>query len=185
MAPNYYVVKVHGEYFADSGQRKELRGYRTSFKLPDASQPLGVIKGKLLMPYLRKRDPQAFAVYTHFIDSISSSDGKPLDPDEVPYRFQTKEQLRAYVKRHRLPLNVDEYGDLGLLRDHVRIAKEEPEYYKIVAAKYAKRSAEEKALFDLNKDTFEEGEVNIPLDVAAGGSGNMGDAEKEPETLLT
>lgn len=176
----HYVVKVHGEYFADTGQRKELRGYRTIFRLPDASQPLGVIKGKLLMPYLRKKDPQAFAVYTHFIDEITLSNGKPLDPDAVPYRFQSKEQLRLFIKRNKLPVDVDDYGDLGLLRDHVRLAKEEPEHYEKVARKYAAKRDEEKSLYDLNKDVFDGGEVNIPLDTADGGSGARGPLAPTP-----
>jgi len=176
----HYIVKVHGEYFASTGERKELRGYKAVFKLPDASEPLGIVKGKLLMPYLRKKDPQVYAVHTHYIDEIASSDGRPIDPDALPIRFQTREQLRLYIKKHKLQISVEDYTDLGILRDHVRLAKEEPDNSKTIFEKYAKKRSAEKALFELNADVFDEGEANIPLDVAAGGSGNI--APEVPKT---
>ena len=164
----YYEVKVHGEYFAQSGKERVVRGYKATFKIPDASAPLGVIKGKLLIPFLMKKDPGFTSVYTHHIDEINPK-GRAFDPDEIPYRFQTKEQLRIFCKRHHLTVNVDEYGSLGLLRDHVRLAKEEPENFSQVYAKFAKKMREEKELYALNEDVFETGEVGIPVSIKEGG----------------
>uniref|UniRef100_A0A6M3IUC4 Uncharacterized protein n=1 Tax=viral metagenome TaxID=1070528 RepID=A0A6M3IUC4_9ZZZZ len=164
----YYEVKCHGEYFAQSGKERVIRGYKATFKIPNADSPLGVIKGKLLTPFLSKKDPGFTAVYTHHIDEIKPV-GRAFDPDEIPYRFQTKEQLRIYCRRHRLTINVDEYGSLGLLRDHVRLAKEEPENFPAVYAKFAKKMKEEKDLYALNEDVFETGEAGIPLSIIDGG----------------
>lgn len=168
MKEEYYEAKVHGEYFAQSGKDRVVRGYTAVFRLPNADAPLGVIKGKLLKPFLQKKDPAFLDVYTHHIDEINPK-GRKFDPDEIPYRFQTKEQLRTFCARHRLPINVDEYGSLGLLRDHVRVAKEEPEHFPAIYAKFTKKRMEEKELYDLNADVFDQGEVGIPLPVKDGG----------------
>jgi len=165
---NYFEVKVHGEYFAQSGKERVLRGYEATFKIPNADSPLGVIKGKLLVPFLSKKDPGFTAVYTHHIDEIKPK-GKEFDPDEIPYRFQTKEQLRIFCKRHHLQVNVDEYGSLGLLREHVRLAKDEPHVFPEVYANFSKKMKEEKELYDLNEDVFETGKVGIPLSIKEGG----------------
>jgi len=164
----YYEVKCHGEYFAQSGKERVVRGYKATFKIPNADAPLGIIKGKLLVPFLSKKDPGFTAIYTHHIDEINPK-GRSFDPDDIPYRFQTKEQLRIYCKRHRLNINVDEYGSLGLLRDHVRLAKEEPENFAPAYEKFAKKRKEEKELYDLNADVFQTGEVGIPLSIMDGG----------------
>lgn len=169
-----YVVNVHGQYFADTGERKELRAYKGTFFLPDAKRPLGIIKGKLLMPFLQKRDSQAYALYSHHIDEIIPPGGKPFDPDDIPYRFQTKEQLRIYVKRHKLPINVDEYGKLGLLRDHVRLAKEEPENFLMITARHKARKEEDDKLAELNKD-FADGQVGMEIPLAEGGGAGIVD----------
>ena len=54
----HFEIDVHGEYFAQVGDKKELRGYEATFKLPDATKPLSVVVGKLLMPFLKKKDPR-------------------------------------------------------------------------------------------------------------------------------
>jgi len=183
---NYFEVRVHGEYFAQSGKERVVRGYKATFKIPNADSPLGIIKGKLLIPFLSKKDPGFTAVYTHHIDNIKPK-GREFDPDEMPYRFQNKEQLRIYSKRHRLGVNVDEYGSLGLLREHIRFAKEEPDNFPAVYAKFAKKMKEEKDLYALNEDVFETGEVGIPLSIKEGG--DIGEAttptDKGIEDLLS
>lgn len=185
MEKEYYEVEVHGEYFAQSGKERVVRGYRATFRLPNADAPLGVIKGKLLKPFLLKKDPGFLDVYTHHIDSIKPK-GREFDPDEIPYRFQTKEQLRTYCSRHRLNIDVDEYGSLGLLRDHVRVAKEEPEHFPALYARFSKKRMEEKELYDLNSDVFDEGEVNIPVPVKDGGDATVAvpSASKGIEDIL-
>ena len=167
----YYEVDVHGQYFAQEGEKRILRGYEATFKVPDASSPLGVIKGKLLTPFLLKQDPQYFGIYTHHIDEIRPAGGGKFDPDDIPYRFQTKEQLRIYISRHRLPIKVDDYGSLGLLRDHVRLAKEEPDNFAKVYAKFVQKIADDKTLHDLNKDVFDTGKVGLPVNPFDGGQG--------------
>lgn len=162
----YFEVKVHGEYFAQVGDKRELRGYEATFRLPNADKPLSVIAGKLLLPFLQKKDPQCFGYYTHFIDEIKC-EGRKLDPNEIPIRFQSKEQLREYVRYHQLPLSVDDYADLGKLRDHVRMAQEEPENFPKVYAKHKEKMEAENALFALNSDILVE--TNKPVPVHEGG----------------
>ena len=171
MEQAYYEVDVHGEYFAQEGEKRILRGYEATFKVPDASSPLGVIKGKLLTPFLLKRDPQYFGIYTHHIDEIRPAGGGKFDPDDIPYRFQTKEQLRIYISRHRLQISVDDYGSLGLLRDHVRLAKEEPENFVKVQTKFAQKIADDKTLHELNKEVFTTGKVGLAVKPFDGGQG--------------
>jgi len=163
----YFEVQIHGEYFAQDGQDRVLRGYEATFKVPNAEKSLSVIVGKLLMPFLQRTDPQALAVYTHVVDAISCH-GRKLDPTEIPPRLQSREQLRGYIKFYKLPIDVDEYGELGLLRDHIRQAQEDPDNFERVAAKYTKRKAEDRALFELNEDTA--GVTNKPIPVKDGGA---------------
>jgi hypothetical protein len=158
----YYEVKIHGEYFAQVGDKRELRGYSATFKLPNAENALGIIKGKLLTPFLMKKDNQTVGVYTHFVDEILCY-GKRLEPNDIPVRFQSKDQLREYVKYHQLGINVDEYGSVGLLRDHVRMAKEEPMNFPKVQEKYKAKQSEEKALFDLNADVLDNMVTHQPV----------------------
>lgn len=182
MPSQYYVVKVHGEYFAQVGEKKQLEGYSAVFKLPKVDAPLGVIKGKLLMPLLKKKDPRATAVHTHIIDEITPV-GMPFDPNGIEPRFQSKEQLRKYCHLHRLPINVDDFGSLGTLRDHVRVAKEEPENYPAMAEKHKKKVEAEKLLYELNADVFDNAQVGIPVPLTEGGSALI--SGKQPEIAKT
>ena len=169
MLPNHFEIDIHGEYFAQVGDKKELRGYEATFRLPDATRPLSVVVGKLLIPFLRKKDPQCVSVYTHHVGEIRCL-GRKLDPNEIPTRFQSKEQLRTYIEYHQLPLNPDHYGDLGLLRDHVRLAKEEPESFEAAKAKYETKRETEKALWDLNAEALGTIKTNKPVPIAEGGA---------------
>lgn len=165
----YYEVKVHGEYFAMVGEKKELRGYETMFKLPEVGCAMGVIQSKLLVPYLRKKDPQATTFYTCHVDDVTPVN---LDchPDDIPVRLQSREQLRKYCKLHRLSIDVDEYGSIGTLREHVRIAEEEPENLAKVIEKYRAKNSAERELMELNEDSFTRGVVNKPVSIAEGGA---------------
>lgn len=163
----YFEVKTHGEYFAQVGDKRELRGYEATFRLPDAKKPLSVIASKLLLPFLRKKDPQCLDYYTHFIDEITCH-GRKLEPNEIPIRFQSKEQLREYIKFHQLSISVDDYADLGKLRDHVRLAKEEPEAFVVASKKHKEKMESENALFALNADVLVT--TNKPVPVHEGGA---------------
>ena len=165
----HFEIDVMGEYFAQVGDKKELRGYEATFKLPDASKPLSVVVGKLLIPFLQRKDSQCVGVYTHHVKEIRCL-GRKLDPNEIPTRFQSKEQLRTYIEYHQLPLNPDHYGDLGLLRDHVRLAKEEPESFENAKTKYEKKRAADKALWDLNAEVLDTMKTNKPVPIADGGA---------------
>jgi hypothetical protein len=147
----YFEVSVYGEYFCSEGEKRLLKPYSAVFKLPNAEKPLGIIVGKLLMPYLKKLDPNVTGVYTHHVAEIKCV-GRKLEPNEIPVRFQSKEQLREYITYHQLGINVDEYGSVGLLRDHVRLAKEEPDNWPRVRDKWITKQKEEKELFDLNAE---------------------------------
>jgi len=149
MEQNYFEIFMHGEYFAMDGDKKTLRPYKASFKLPNADKPLSVILKNLLPGYLRNKDAAYLDYYSHTIDEIQCR-GRKLEPNEIPIRFLSRQQLKEYCAYFKLPVDVEDYGELGLLRQHVRLAKEEPELFKKVAEKYKKRQAEEVALYELN-----------------------------------
>lgn len=169
MLPNHFEIDVYGEYFAQVGDKKELRGYEATFRLPDAKRPLSVVVGKLLIPFLQKKDSQCVGVYTHHVGEIRCL-GRKLDPNEIPTRFQSKEQLKEYILYHQLPINADHYGDLGLLRDHVRLAKEEPQSFELAKAKYETKRTEDKALYDLNSEVLTTMKTHKPVPIAQGGT---------------
>ena len=165
----YFEVRVHGEYFAQVGDKKELRGYEATFKLPNADKPLSVIVGKLLVPFLQKKDSQCTGVYTHYVDEIVCH-GRKLLPNEIPTRFQNREQLADYIQYYKLPINAYDYENIGLLRDHVRLAKDEPDAFVKVAEKYRVKKDEENALFRLNEDILGSVTVKKPIPVWEGGA---------------
>jgi len=146
-----YTAKIHGEYICQAGHDRILKGYMATFKLPSADAPLSVIRGKLLMPFLKKLDVNAIAPYSWHMDEITPMDGV-FDPDDVPVIFQTFAQLKIYVKRHRLGVPVEEYSDLELCRQHVVLAKTDPESYKQVYSTYSSGAAFDKELARLNED---------------------------------
>lgn len=150
MAKRIFVAKVHGEYVTADGEDKVLKAYRATFRLPDATAPLGMIKGKLLMPFLKKLDPNAIAPYSWHLDEIAPEHGE-FDPDELPVIFQTIPQLKEYCKRHKLAVPVEEYGDLEVARQHVLVAKESPETFVKLFEKYRATIATNKELEDLNQ----------------------------------
>jgi len=150
MAKRIFVAKVHGEYIAQVGDNRVLKAYSAIFRLPDASAPLGMIKGKLLMPFLKKLDTSAIAPYSWHLDEIAPEEGE-FDPDELPVLFQTIAQLQVYCKRHRLSVPLDEYGDLEVARQHVMLAKDNPETFKKVFAKYRETMVADKELEELNR----------------------------------
>jgi len=151
MARKIYVAKVHGEFIAAVGEGKVLKGYNATFRLPDASAPLGMIKGKLLTPFLKKLDPNAIAPYSWYLDEIRPEDGV-FDPDELSVLFQTVEQLTVYCKRHKLQVPVEEYGNLEIARQHVMLAKEDPEAFKKVFERYQDTMIADRELEDLNQN---------------------------------
>lgn len=179
----YFIVNMHGQYFAETGDRKELRAYTATFRLPDASQPLGIIVGQLLMPFLKNKDPQASAPYTHIIDEIIPPTGKPFDPDDIPPRFQTEDQLKLHIRRHKLPINVDEYGSIGQLREHVRMAQEEPENFLAMSAEHRMKAKKLRELTELNKN-FAAGEAGISLAPVDGGGAGV-EVKAKPSPAVT
>jgi len=164
----FYTVKVHGEYCVQSGNERILRGYEATFRLPDATKPLSVIAGKLLGPFLRKKDKEFTSIYTHIIDEISYS-GRVLDPNEIPVRFQTKEQLDRYIQFHKLQINTNDYASLGVLREHVRLAKEDPNGFKKASDKYIQTMASDKMLHELNEGLLDDVVVKKPVAIVDGG----------------
>jgi hypothetical protein len=164
-----YVAKVHGEYITQTGSERILKGYRATFRLPDAAAPLSIIRGKLLMPFLKKLDVNAIAPYSWHLDELyaTTPSGAKLDfdPDEIPVIFQTFAQLAVYVKRARLAVPVEEYSDLELCRQHVLLAKEDPDTYATVYKKYAAKAAFDKSLAELNSGFEGIGEANDIVEV--------------------
>ena len=145
-----FVAKVHGEYITQVGDNKVLKGYSATFRLPDASAPLGMIKGKLLMPFLKKLDINAVAPYSWYLDEIRPENGE-FDPDELPVLFQTVEQLVVYCKRHKLQVPVEEYGNLEMARQHVMLAKVDPAAFKKIFETYQETMTADRELEDLNQ----------------------------------
>jgi hypothetical protein len=171
---------VHGEYFAQVGEKKELRGYEATFRVPNAEKAMSVIVGKLLVPFLQKKDSQCTGVYTHHVDEMLCH-GRRLEPNEIPVRWQNKDQLSGYITFHKLPLSVEDYENVGLLRDHVRLAKEEPESFGKIAEKYKMKKDEENALFRLNADILGSVTVKKPVPVWEGGANVPQPAPVTPE----
>jgi len=149
MAKRIFIAKVHGEYVVKVGDDTILKAYSATFRLPDATAPLGMIKGKLLMPFLKKLDPAAIAPYSWHLDEIAPENGA-FDPDELSVLFQTIPQLKEYCKRHKLAVPVEEYGDLEVARQHVLIAKESPDTFLKIFEKYSATMNADRELSELN-----------------------------------
>lgn len=150
MAKKIFIAKVHGEYLTSVGEDKILKSYSATFRLPDATAPLGMIKGKLLMPFLKKLDVNAIAPYSWHLDEIKPEHGE-FDPDELAVIFQTIPQLKEYCKRHKLAVPVEEYGDLEVARQHVLVAKESPETFVKIFEKYRATIETSRELEELNQ----------------------------------
>jgi hypothetical protein len=150
---SYYEISLHGEYVALDGDKKILKPYTANFKLPHLERALGDVLKYLLSPYLKKRDPNYIKYVTHIVDGVSAQ-GRQLDITQIPIRFQSREQLKEYVKYYRVPVRVEDYEGLGLLRDHIRLAQEEPERYKVVSEKYKKKREFENDITSLNVDVL-------------------------------
>ena len=148
-----YVAKCHGEYIVQNGRDRILRSYEATFRLPNASAPLAMIKGRLLMPFLRKLDSGAVAPYSWYLDEINPETGE-FDPDELPVMFQSFRQLKLYCARHKLPVPVEEYGNLEMCRAHVELARDDIGAFHIVYAKHKEIIDTERELEILN-NSFE------------------------------
>lgn len=160
----FYEVKMHGEYVALQGDKRILKPYTACFKLPTLEDGLGPILRYLLPPFLKKQDVNYVRYITHIVDGVSA-EGVLLDVTKIPVRFQSREQLKEYVRYYRLPVNVDDYEGLGLLRDHIRLAQEEPERYKVVSEKYKKKREFENDIAKLNEDVLGAPEAPKPVKV--------------------
>lgn len=170
MVKRIFIAKVRGEYITAIGDERVLKAYSATFRLPDASAPLGMIKGKLLMPFLKKLDPAAIAPYSWHLQELAPEHGE-FDPDELPVLFQTIPQLKEYCKRHKLAVPVEEYGDLEIARQHVLIAKESPSTFAKVFEKYSATMSADRELTELNQN-FEgigsaSGEVEVDAQTGA------------------
>lgn len=161
-----YVAKVHGEYICQRGRDRVLRSYEATFRLPDASAPLAMIKGKLLMPFLRKLDAEVVAPYSWHLDELRPENGE-FDPDALPVIFQSFAQLKQYCIRHNLDVPVEEYADLDMCRTHVMVAKEDPAAFQKIYAKYKTVIEQDRALEDLNNGFEGIGQVNDEVKVDA------------------
>lgn len=165
-----YVAKVEGQYITQEGNdHRVLKNYSAQFRLPHANAPLAMIRGKLLMPFLKKMDPAAIAPYSWNLISLNPENGE-FDPDELPIMFQSKEQLAIYCKRHQLAVPVGEYADLDLARTHVELALSSPEAFQKLFTKHSKKMKEDKELSALNQNFENIGEAGgeVEVDPATG-----------------
>lgn len=167
MAKRIFIARVHGEYITQIGDDRVLKSYTARFRLPNADAPLGVIKGKLLTPFLKKLDVNAVAPYSWYLDEIKPEHGE-FDPDELPILFQTIPQLKEYCKRHKLPVPVEEYGDLEMCRQHVLIAKDSPETFQKLYEHYQHTMVADRELAELNNDFTDIGKAAGEVEVDAG-----------------
>jgi hypothetical protein len=159
-----YVAKVHGEYITQDGKERKLKSYSASFRMFDIENALSVIKGKLLMPFLKATDSGAIAPYSWHLDEIKPEQGA-ADVNEIPLHFQTFLQLDEYCKRNKLPVPVTQYSDLDRCREHVAMAKENPDTFKIVFESYKKNLVEDQELAELNRDFIGIGSIGADIDV--------------------
>lgn len=169
---------VSGLYHAQDGEKRVLRGYDAEFKVPSVDRVMVVVAKKLLPVFLKKKDPAYTALYTHIIEEITCVGGV-LDPNELNPNLQSKEQLKNYIKFHKLPVDANDYADLQLLRKHVRLAKDEPNVFEEAHKKYMQTKTEDNALFGLNKDLLEKGNVGVAVPVDQGGEGTPKVRDKE------
>jgi len=159
-----FVAKVNGEYIAERGRDRVLRSYEAIFRLPNADAPLSMIRGKLLMPFLRKLDSAVVAPYSWNLQELAPEDGV-FNPDEIPVMFQSLPQLEIYCKKHRLPVPVSEYADVEMCRAHVILAEDDVQAFHRVFAKYKTRIDEDRELTELNRNFENIGRVGTDVSV--------------------
>lgn len=170
-----FKLYVHGEYISRTGDKSELKAYNGVFRVYDLENALGTLKGKLLTPFLRQKDPGTVCPISWKVDRVECENAK-IDINDIPLKFMTFDQLKEYVKLHKLPVPVEKYGDLAICRHHVWIAMEDTKHpegvqtFPQVFEKYKKKLSQEKDLAELNSDLIGEGSagVNVHIDPETG-----------------
>lgn len=161
-ARKIYTLHVRGEYITRSGDRTELKHYRGKFRVFDLENALGTLRGKLLTPFLRKKDPGTVLPHSWHVYKVECENGS-LDITDIPVRMMDFSQLKKLCKLRKLPVPVEMYGNLDICRHHVMIALEDKErpgdtqVFPQVFDRYKERLTKEKEIMDLNEDLFNQG----------------------------
>lgn len=173
------LIRCHGQYYYKTDKAKGTKNYEMEVKAPSlaffnerAEKYLGTddngkakfavreflnIRGSLkkrLLPILLAKKDQEFArVKFTVIDEVISLSGEELD---LPIVFRSKEQLRAFVRKERIPIDVDSYLEIDELRTDIVEYQTNPEVFLQFKAKKDVRRAEEKEFAEMN-------DLNEPL----------------------
>ncbi len=199
---NGYLVLVEGDYFGTATEydrKREKYPYSVTVKVPRPEGALSLIKNKLLDKVLRRNYPNYHAWRTHQLVSITNLDGSKVHGLSDP-RLMDFNDLAAYVRKHKLPLKLEFYTDLGFLRKMVYLAETNQHEFHIKQGNLEREYREELELKRLNpeiyssqgskgsdvkdKTTIIEGKVSIPKPSEAG---NMFTeyVSENPPSLLT
>ncbi len=153
---NGYLVVVEGDYFGAASQydrKREKYPYRITVKVPSPKGVLSLIKNKLLDKVLRRNYENYHMWRTHQLVSITNLDGSKVYGLTDP-RLMDFNDLASYVQKHKLPLKLELYTDLGYLRTMVYLAETNRHEFHIKQANLEKDYKEDMALAELNPEIF-------------------------------
>ena len=114
-----YAVVVAGEYYTPSkdSRGKVLRPYKITFNVPQLEGALSTIVKHLLLPALKKMDPEARGYRTHQV-----LEAEPNGPDVAPVnslQFMDRPALESFIAQRRAPIDPAVYPDVAALREAV------------------------------------------------------------------
>jgi hypothetical protein len=114
-----YRVVVAGDYYSkskDPGRKADLARYELEFNLPSLDRALSLIVGKLLMPALVKKHPDAIRYRTHEIRSARPL--SPETPESTNLQFMPFPGLQKFAREEHVPIDLKDpvYQDEKTLR---------------------------------------------------------------------
>lgn len=148
-----FTVTVEGQYYA---QGKKLKPYSYKCNLPDMTKPLSIVKGQIEARKMPQLYEDFVAVRTRAIVDVQTDDPNQAIPVSDNVHQMTIDQLKDRIILKKLPIDINSYSDVLLLRKDVADAEQNLELFLETKKERAAKAAEAQELDDLNPDLAEE-----------------------------
>lgn len=148
-----YKILVRGQYYAvapDTQGKKVHKPYSIEVNVPSLDKVLSVLKNKLLPALLPRKYPEFTGLRTYNVVEVTPL--SPASPPSTNLSFAPREVLEQYAQEHRVPINLEDYKDLVVLRATLVDFAYNPKGFEEREAKRRKDRAETAELAEMNPD---------------------------------
>ena len=157
--PNYYNVKVIGDFFKSIGGGAEAVGRfgPLVLKLPRWEHCQGFCRTHILPELIRKADPTFTQIRQCFVLEIKTSQGELVQG--LPIQLMSREQIIQQIEQNHVKMIPEMYPDISVLRSKFRRAKNNRDEFEKQEKVSAKTFSTVRDTMALNRDLYKAAEA--------------------------